>query len=200
MTRVCPALVAALTLFAGVACAEEKPPLLKVGIIGLDTSHVTAFTGLINKDNKGPLENIRVVAAFPGGSPDLDISAKRLAGFRRREVLARHRDGKVGAQAQLAPVRVGGKKHAPPDVLAREIEERLGRLKNGGRDARIARALIMRDQRLRPCVGRSHGSGFVMSRMARRRSFQYVGRAFNMLQLRFRLRSPGAINGRRLLA
>ena len=39
----------------------------------------------INKDNKGPLENIRIVAAFPGGSPDLDVSvrADRLPLFTR---------------------------------------------------------------------------------------------------------------------
>jgi predicted dehydrogenase len=82
MKRVCLVLTVAFTL---VACAaeEKKPALLKVGIIGLDTSHVTAFTGILNKDNKGPLENIRVVAAFPGGSPDLDISIgpKRLPLF-----------------------------------------------------------------------------------------------------------------------
>ncbi|MFO0928574.1 MAG: Gfo/Idh/MocA family oxidoreductase [Gemmataceae bacterium] len=71
---------AALCLAIGVAAADTPPPL-RVGIIGLDTSHVVAFTALLNKDAKGPLENIRVVAAFPGGSPDLPISADRLAGF-----------------------------------------------------------------------------------------------------------------------
>jgi predicted dehydrogenase len=81
MLRYCSVFVVALTLFAGAAHGQKKPALLKVGIIGLDTSHVTAFTGLINKADKGPLENIRVVAAFPAGSPDLDISAKRLEGF-----------------------------------------------------------------------------------------------------------------------
>jgi hypothetical protein len=77
MTRNCSALVIALTLFAGSAHGE-KPELLKVGIIGLDTSHVVAFTNILNKDNTGPLENIRVVAAFPAGSPDIDISANRV--------------------------------------------------------------------------------------------------------------------------
>ncbi len=81
MTRLCTALTIAATLFAGAARGETKPTLLKVGIIGLDTSHVTAFTGILNRDNKGPLENVRVVAAYPGGSPDLPISADRLAGF-----------------------------------------------------------------------------------------------------------------------
>jgi predicted dehydrogenase len=81
MLRVCSALLLAITLFTGAAHAQKKPPLLKVGIIGLDTSHVVAFTSLINKNNKGPLENMRVVAAFPAGSPDLPISADRIAGF-----------------------------------------------------------------------------------------------------------------------
>lgn len=73
--------VVVLLLVAAIVQAEEKPAPLKVGIIGLDTSHVTAFTGLLNKDNKGALENMRVVAAFPAGSPDLDISSKRIDGF-----------------------------------------------------------------------------------------------------------------------
>src|SRR5947209_15433670 len=81
MMRVCSTVVAALALLAGPAHGQKKPPLLKVGIIGLDTSHVTAFTGLINKDNKGALENLRVVAAFPAGSPDLPTSIDRLSGF-----------------------------------------------------------------------------------------------------------------------
>jgi len=62
--------------------AAEAPAPLKVGIIGLDTSHVTAFAAILNKkDNKGPLANMRIVAAFPAGSPDLPISADRIAGF-----------------------------------------------------------------------------------------------------------------------
>jgi predicted dehydrogenase len=84
MKRICTGLLVAVVVFASQAEEAEKPSLLKVGIIGLDTSHVTAFTDLINKkDNKGPLENIRIVAAFPGGSPDLDISVnpKRLPAF-----------------------------------------------------------------------------------------------------------------------
>ena len=83
--RVCLASVAAafslLTAAAGNALAGEKPTPLKVGIIGLDTSHVVAFTNIINNGNEGPLENVRVVAAYPGGSPDLPISANRLEGF-----------------------------------------------------------------------------------------------------------------------
>jgi predicted dehydrogenase len=76
-------MVALLLLCAAPAQGQKKPALLKVGIIGLDTSHVVAFTNLINKGDKGPLRNMRVVAAFPAGSPDLPISADRLAGFTR---------------------------------------------------------------------------------------------------------------------
>jgi predicted dehydrogenase len=80
MSRRCAALVLAF-LIPSLAVSREAPAPLKVGIIGLDTSHVVAFTNLLNKDNKGPLENIRVVAAFPAGSPDLPVSADRIAGF-----------------------------------------------------------------------------------------------------------------------
>lgn len=55
---------------------------LRIGIIGLDTSHVTAFTKLLN-DPSGPdhIPGARVVAAYKGGSPDVESSAKRLEGF-----------------------------------------------------------------------------------------------------------------------
>lgn len=75
------AAVLLLTASANSATADEKPAPLKVGIIGLDTSHVVAFTNLINKGDDGPLANVQVVAAYPGGSPDLPISADRLEGF-----------------------------------------------------------------------------------------------------------------------
>lgn len=62
--------------------ADTDPAPLKVGIIGLDTSHVVAFTNILNKEgNKGALANIKVVAAFPAGSPDLPVSRDRIAGF-----------------------------------------------------------------------------------------------------------------------
>src|SRR5690606_6930619 len=55
---------------------------LRVGIIGLDTSHVVAFTKLLNdRQASGELAGVRVVAAYPGGSPDISASRDRLAGF-----------------------------------------------------------------------------------------------------------------------
>ncbi|MFP6659135.1 MAG: Gfo/Idh/MocA family oxidoreductase, partial [Pirellulales bacterium] len=64
------------------AGADRGNPTLKAGIIGLDTSHVVAFSGLLNNaDATGPLADVKVVAAFPGGSPDLEISAGRIEKF-----------------------------------------------------------------------------------------------------------------------
>lgn len=63
---------------------EEKIPetIFKVGMIGLDTSHVTAFTSRFN-DVKHPdhVPGARVTAAFKGGSPDIPSSADRIDNF-----------------------------------------------------------------------------------------------------------------------
>ena len=55
---------------------------LKLGIIGTDTSHATAFTKTLN-DASLPdhVTGARVVAAFKGGSPDIIESAKRVDGY-----------------------------------------------------------------------------------------------------------------------
>lgn len=55
---------------------------LRIGIIGLDTSHVTAFTALLNNDkNKDYVPGGKVVAAFKGGSADVESSASRVEGY-----------------------------------------------------------------------------------------------------------------------
>src|SRR5512136_568645 len=55
---------------------------LRIGLIGLDTSHVIAFTKSLN-DPSGPdyVPGGRVVAAYKGGSPDLKASAGRIDKF-----------------------------------------------------------------------------------------------------------------------
>jgi predicted dehydrogenase len=54
-------------------------PQLKVGIIGLDTSHAIAFTKELNSATPQPeLAGCRVVAAYPKGSPDIESSTKRV--------------------------------------------------------------------------------------------------------------------------
>jgi predicted dehydrogenase len=58
---------------------------IRIGIIGLDTSHVTAFTKLLN-DPSDPhhVPGGRVVAAYPGGSPDFELSFSRVGGYSRQ--------------------------------------------------------------------------------------------------------------------
>ena len=55
---------------------------LRLGIIGTDTSHVIAFTRTLN-DPTAPdhVPGARVVAAFKGGSPDLEASYTRVEKF-----------------------------------------------------------------------------------------------------------------------
>jgi hypothetical protein len=82
------ALQSGLALAGGLALAQplfaadgDKP--LRAGIIGLDTSHVVAFTKLLNdpKNEGGDLAGVKVVAAYPAGSPDIPSSKDRLEGF-----------------------------------------------------------------------------------------------------------------------
>lgn len=55
---------------------------LKLGMIGLDTSHCGAFTTLLNNtEHPHHVPGGRVVAAFPGGNPNLPISRDRVAQF-----------------------------------------------------------------------------------------------------------------------
>src|SRR5262249_49935269 len=61
---------------------DKAPKVIRVGIIGLDTSHVGAFTGLLNDPNaRGDLAGFRVGAAYRGGSDDIPDSFKRLDQF-----------------------------------------------------------------------------------------------------------------------
>jgi hypothetical protein len=65
--------------------AQEPVRPLRVGIIGLDTSHVVAFTRLWNDPKaQGALAGVRVVAAYPGGSPDVPASRDRVAGYTKQ--------------------------------------------------------------------------------------------------------------------
>jgi hypothetical protein len=69
-------------LLAGFLLMATTPLLgadLRVGMIGLDTSHVTAFTRILNDPTqKDHVPGARVVAAFKGGSLDIPSSASRV--------------------------------------------------------------------------------------------------------------------------
>lgn len=71
--------LAGMLLATSSLAAAESPRPLKAGIIGLDTSHVIAFTQLLNNPkNIGELAEMKIVAGYPGGSPDNAMSAGRV--------------------------------------------------------------------------------------------------------------------------
>jgi len=58
---------------------------LKIGMIGLDTSHCPAFCKLLNRpDDPHHVPGGRVVAAWPGGSQAFSASRDRVAGFTKQ--------------------------------------------------------------------------------------------------------------------
>jgi hypothetical protein len=62
------------------AALNESP--IRIGMIGLDTSHAPAFTKLFNlADTDGNLSRMKLVAAYPGGSPDIASSRDRVEGY-----------------------------------------------------------------------------------------------------------------------
>jgi hypothetical protein len=55
---------------------------IKIGMVGLDTSHCPAFTGIFNDpNNTHHVPGGRVVGAYPGGSDAFALSRDRVAGF-----------------------------------------------------------------------------------------------------------------------
>ena len=66
-----------ITMAICVLYASEKP--IKVGLIGLDTSHAPAFTKFLNNpEEENYVEGAKVVAAYAGGSPDVESSYTRV--------------------------------------------------------------------------------------------------------------------------
>lgn len=57
----------------------KENDVLRIGIIGLDTSHAPAFTKEFNRESaEGDLKHCRVVAAYPHGSRDIESSVSRI--------------------------------------------------------------------------------------------------------------------------
>jgi hypothetical protein len=90
LSRVCGLMAAVVGLLAsGVATlrAEDAPKVIRVGIIGLDTSHAIAFTKMLNDAKpEADVANCRVVAAYPKGSPDIESSTSRVPGYTKEVV------------------------------------------------------------------------------------------------------------------
>ncbi len=117
-----------LLLASSLAENATEPKPLRIGIIGLDTSHAIAFTTTLNKGPKKPedapkIAGARVVAAYPQGSRDIESSTKRVPEYTAKvkemgveivdsieallskvdAVLLESNDGRVHME-QLAPV------------------------------------------------------------------------------------------------
>lgn len=64
------------------ASAENEFRVLKLGLVGLDTSHAVAFANILRDPNRMEfLRDAKIAAAFPGGSPDMPESWNRVAQF-----------------------------------------------------------------------------------------------------------------------
>lgn len=62
--------------------AEARAKQLRVGIIGLDTSHAIEFTRMLNNpESKDHVAGGRVIAAYPQGSPDIKSSTERVPDY-----------------------------------------------------------------------------------------------------------------------
>lgn len=73
--KTCLFLLLAIRFITNPVLADD----LRLGIIGCDTSHATAFTELLNDPQaKNHVPGARVVAAFPGGSKDIQSSWSRV--------------------------------------------------------------------------------------------------------------------------
>lgn len=73
-------LATVVSIFGAAIRAADSAPL-RAGMIGLDTSHVPAFTKLFNNPKAtGDIAGIRIVAGYPGGT-DIPASRDRVKGF-----------------------------------------------------------------------------------------------------------------------
>jgi hypothetical protein len=109
---------AALLVVAAVAFLPGQE--LKVGIIGTDTSHATAFPAIFHDTaRKDHVPGAKVVAAFKGGSPDIPESADRVEKY-AEELVSKHGVKLVNRIADLCPLvdailleSVDGRTHLP---------------------------------------------------------------------------------------
>lgn len=76
-----PALLSSFLLSLCLSVQAADPAPIRAGMIGLDTSHVPAFTRIFNNpEAAGDLAGIKIVAGYPGGT-DMPASHDRVEGF-----------------------------------------------------------------------------------------------------------------------
>ncbi len=80
LSRLAPLLCLALVL-------TSRAADIRIGMIGLDTSHVVAYLGILNDpQNKEHVPGGKIVAGFKGGSPDIENSSSRVDGYTKTAV------------------------------------------------------------------------------------------------------------------
>ncbi len=62
---------------------------LRIGLIGLDTSHVVSLARILNSPAVSPFPGVRITVGWPGGSDDFPPSRERVEGF-TSELRERH--------------------------------------------------------------------------------------------------------------
>ena len=72
----------ALLAMTALCIGTSAQNVMRIGIIGLDTSHSTAFTELINSGADPAFsDGWKVVAAYPQGSRTIESSYSRIPGY-----------------------------------------------------------------------------------------------------------------------
>jgi hypothetical protein len=74
-------------LFALLVVSAARAAEIRIGMIGLDTSHVVQYLNIVNDPkHKDHVPGGKIVAAFKGGSPDVEASRTRVDGFTKTAV------------------------------------------------------------------------------------------------------------------
>ena len=74
--------ISLLLILLAISFSIHAQKVMRIGIIGLDTSHSTAFTELINSGSDETFsKGFRVVAAYPYGSKTIQSSYERIPGY-----------------------------------------------------------------------------------------------------------------------
>jgi predicted dehydrogenase len=99
MKKIC-ILILLFFLFSSAIPAEK---VIRIGLIGLDTSHAPAFTKILNDEgDEDHIPGARVVAAFAGGSMDVEASYTRLEKY-TSQIRDEFKVEIVGSIAELLP-------------------------------------------------------------------------------------------------